>query len=183
MCGIIGCFPAGVGHSISTPFIQPTHSLWAKLQWRFMVVAILLNSMLIIVRTMEAFHTQPTTCAFPVCSPGDGTGLCTEIVCHPVESKLITDLNIATVCVFVVDYLARLFTVHAVPGEVLYSRELPFDLAGRPVDHSHKHSRGGWSKTWHWATSFIPIIDLTSIVPVRGWDLVPFIRLVRQTPG
>ena len=131
-----------------------------------MIVIILINSLTIILRTMEAYHVQPETCAYPICTPDDGSGLCTEVICQPIESRRIQMINIVTVAFFILDYVARLATVHAVPNELLYSRELPIDLNGKPRDLTYKLERGPWAKTWHWATSFMPVVDLTSIIPV-----------------
>jgi hypothetical protein len=51
-----------------------------------------------------------------VCVPGDGSP-CTTVVCEPEENPIIWEIEKWTIIIFTVDYLLRIFTVHAVPAE------------------------------------------------------------------
>lgn len=48
--------------------------------------------------------------------PGDGSP-CTTVVCEPEENPIFWHIEMWTIIVFTVDYLLRVFTVHAVPVE------------------------------------------------------------------
>jgi hypothetical protein len=61
--------------------------------------------------------------------------------------------------------LVRLLTVHTVPASVLLAGHVAIDINGKLIDVSTVLKGGGWRKTFFFATSFLGIIDLLSILP------------------
>ncbi len=163
----------------------PSSSKAAKWTWRAMIANILVNALCCILWTLPAFRDHPTDCVHPVCTPEDGTGLCTERICPTTENAITLDIHAFTILVFAVDYFVRLATVHAVPGVVLYSQDLPIDFAGEFLDLSPKYKRDGAAKTWHFFTSFIAVVDLLSIVPsfLAFFFIAPYFNLATEDDG
>lgn len=70
-----------------------------------------------------------------------------------------------TVFIFTIDYVFRLCTVHTVPASILLAREVAIDIDGHLIDVSRVLKGGAWRKTWYFATSFMGVVDLLSILP------------------
>ncbi len=149
-------------------FVTLEHPNSSKVAWymsTFLFLCIILNSLSFLVGTIPSTMVRPKTCAQPVCVPGTLDSYCTEIVCRPTENRVTWWLELVTISIFSVDYLLRLFTVQAVPVDLVFPRSLEITIDGKLKDRSRYLRMSNWRKTTKYIFSGLGIIDLISIIP------------------